>query len=137
MYIREITVPAVVENLEAVTAFVDGCLEELACPPRAQMQIDIAVDELFSNIASYAYPGRTGEVTVRLEIEAEPAAVILTFIDTGIPYDPLSREDPDTTLSAENRPIGGLGIYMVKKSMDSVSYSFQDEKNILKIVKRI
>ena len=137
MFKREITVPAAIENLEAVPAFVDGCLEELSCSPRSQMQIAIAVDELFSNIAYYAYPEKTGEVTVRLEAEAEPTAVALTFIDTGIAYDPLSKKDPDLTLSAQERQIGGLGIYMVKKTMDSVSYSFQDGKNILKIVKRI
>lgn len=132
---RERTVPAEVGQLELVTAFVDGCLEELACPPRAQMQIHIAIDELFSNIAYYAYPQGCGTVTV--QVETEPDAVVLTFLDGGIPYDPLSRADPDTTLCAEDRPIGGLGIYMVKKIMDGVSYSFQDGKNILRIVKKI
>ena len=137
MIIREITVPAAVENLEAVTAFVDGCLEEVGCPPRAQMQIDIAVDEVFSNIAYYAYQPGTGIVTVQLEVTGAPVSVILTFIDSGTPYDPLSREDPDITLSAKDRQIGGLGIYMVKKSMDHVSYAYQDGKNVLKIEKRI
>lgn len=137
MIIREITVPAAVENLEAVTAFVDGCLEEVSCPPRAQMQIDIAVDEVFSNIAYYAYQPGTGIVTVQLEVTGAPVSVILTFIDSGTPYDPLSREDPDITLSAKDRQIGGLGIYMVKKSMDHVSYAYQDGKNVLKIEKRI
>ena len=137
MIIREITVPAAVENLEAVTAFVDGCLEEVSCPPRAQMQIDIAVDEVFSNIAYYAYQPGTGIVTVQLEVTEAPVSVILTFIDSGTPYDPLSHEDPDITLSAKDRQIGGLGIYMVKKSMDHVSYAYQDGKNVLKIEKRI
>lgn len=137
MIMREITVPAAVENLEAVTAFVDECLEEVGCPPRAQMQIDIAVDEVFSNIAYYAYQPGTGIVTVQLEVTEEPASVILTFLDSGTPYDPLSREDPDLTQSAEERQIGGLGIYMVKKTMDHVSYAYQDGKNVLKIEKRI
>lgn len=134
---REITVAATVENLEAVATFVDACLEEVGCSPRAQIQIDVAVDELFSNIAYYAYPQRTGEVTLRLEATEEPPCAILTFIDSGVPYDPLSRADPDTTLSAEERQIGGLGIYMVKKSMDAVSYAYEDGKNILKITKRL
>ena len=137
MFKREMTVNAAVENLESVTAFVDGCLEELSCPLRAQMQIDIAVDEVFSNIAYYAYPTDAGAVTVQVEAAAEPAAVILTFIDGGTPYDPLSHEDPDMTLPAEDRPIGGLGIYMVRKIMDRVSYSWESGKNILKIEKRI
>lgn len=132
---REITVAAAVENQEAVTAFVDGCLEELNCSPRSQMQLDIAVDELFSNIAYYAYPGRTGEVTVR--VEAEPETAVLTFIDAGIPYNPLSKEDPDITLSAQERQIGGLGIYMVKKSMDAMAYAYEDGKNILTIKKKL
>ena len=134
---QEITVMAAVENLETVTAFVDGLLEQFGCPLRAQMQLDIAVDELFSNIAYYAYKPGTGSVTVQVEITEEPAAAILTFIDGGTPYDPLSHADPDTTLSAEERQLGGLGIFMVKKSMDEVTYQYMDGKNILKIKKNL
>ena len=135
MFTKEITVMADVKNLEAVTAFVDEGLEQFDCSPRIQMQLDIAVDELFSNIAYYAYQPGTGTVTVRLEITEEPASVMLTFIDGGIPYNPLSHADPDTTLSAQERQIGGLGIYMVKKSMDEVSYQYTDGKNVLSIRK--
>ena len=135
MFQREIAVMADVKNLEAVTAFVDECLEQFDCSPRAQMQLDIAVDELFSNIAYYAYQPGTGEATVRLEISEKPAWVTLTFIDGGVPYDPLSHADPDITLSAQARQIGGLGIFMVKKSMDEVSYQYTDGKNVLKIRK--
>ena len=137
MFTKEITVAADVNNLETITAFVDECLEQIDCPLRIQTQLDIAVDELFSNIAYYAYQPGTGEATVRLEITEEPASVILTFIDGGTPYDPLSHADPDTTLSAEQRQIGGLGIYMVKKSMDEVSYQYMDGKNVLKIRKNL
>lgn len=137
MFTKEITVAADVKNLETVTAFVDECLEQIDCPLRIQTQLDIAVDELFSNIAYYAYQPGTGTVTVRLEITEEPASVMLTFIDGGIPYDPLSHADPDTTLSAQERQIGGLGIFMVKKSMDAVSYQYTDGKNVLKIKKNL
>ena len=137
MFEREITVAAAVENLEAVTTFVDQCLEEVGCSMRLQMQIDVAVDELFSNIAYYAYPPGTGTVTLRVKIEGEPPCASLTFIDGGVPYDPLSRPDPDTTLSAEERQIGGLGIYMVKRSMDEVSYAYEDGKNVLRIRKKL
>ena len=137
MFEREITVAAAVENLEAVTTFVDRCLEENGCSMRSQMQIDVAVDELFSNIAYYAYPPGTGTVTLRVKIEGEPPCASLTFIDGGVPYDPLSRADPDITLSAEERQIGGLGIYMVKKSMDEVSYAYEDGKNVLRIRKKL
>ena len=104
---------------------------------KAQMQIDIAIDELFSNIAYYAYNPDVGPATVRVEVVEDPMAVVITFIDKGVPYDPLAREDPDTTLSAEERDLGGIGIYMVKKSMDEVTYEYKDGQNILKIKKNI
>ena len=134
---KELTIAATVENIEAVTDFVNQQLEELACPMKAQMQIDIAIDELFSNIAFYAYNPDVGPATVRVEVVEDPMAVVITFIDNGVPYDPLAREDPDTTLSAEERDLGGLGIYMVKKSMDEVTYEYKDGQNILKIKKNI
>ena len=104
---------------------------------KAQMQIDIAIDELFSNIARYAYNPDVGPATVRVEVQENPMAVVITFIDKGVPYDPLKKEDPDVTLSAEERDIGGLGIYMVKKSMDEVLYEYRDGQNILKIKKKL
>lgn len=134
---NELTVNAVVENIEKVTAFVDEQLEELGCPMKAQMQIDIAIDELFGNIAHYAYNPDIGPATVRVEVVEEPLSVVITFIDNGMPYDPLTKEDPDITLSAEERDIGGLGIYMVKKTMDDIVYEYKDGQNILKIRKNI
>ena len=133
----ELTVAATVENIETVTDFVNEQLEAMACPMKAQMQIDIAIDELFGNIAHYAYNPEIGQATVRVEVAEDPLAVVITFIDNGTPYDPLKKDDPDVTLSAEERDIGGLGIYMVKKSMDEISYEYQDGKNILKIKKNI
>ena len=132
---KELTVAATVENIETVTNFVNEQLEALDCPMKAQMQIDIAIDELFSNIAHYAYNPEVGDATVRVEVIEDPLAVVITFIDNGVPYDPLAKEDPDTTLSAEERKIGGLGIYMVKKSMDDIIYEYKDGQNILKIKK--
>ena len=134
---KEMTIPATVENIEKVTAFVDGQLEQIDCPPKAQMQIDIAIDELFGNIAQYAYNPETGPATVRVEVTEAPISVIITFIDRGIPYDPLKKNDPDTTLSAEERAIGGLGIFLVKKTMDEISYEYRDGQNILRIRKDI
>jgi len=134
---RELTIDAKIDNLERVLGFVDGLLEEADCPMKTQMQIDVAVEELFVNIASYAYTPGEGSATIRVELEREPGAVQITFIDSGVPYDPLAKADPDVTLSAEERGIGGLGIYMVKKSMDEMVYAYQDGKNILSIKKRI
>ncbi|MBQ3014411.1 MAG: ATP-binding protein [Clostridia bacterium] len=134
---KELTLAATVENIETVTEFVNAQLEMLDCPIKAQMQIDIAIDELFGNIAHYAYTPEVGNATVRVEVSDEPLAVIITFIDNGIPYDPLAKDDPDITLSAEKREIGGLGIYMVKKSMDEITYEYKDGQNILTIKKNI
>ena len=134
---KELTVEAKIENIEAVTDFVNEQLEALDCPMKAQMQIDIAIDELFGNIAHYAYNPEIGKATVRVEVIEDPLAVTITFIDNGLPYDPLKNKDPDITLSAEERQIGGLGIYMVKKSMDDITYEYKDGHNILKIKKHI
>ena len=124
------------ERLDEVLAFLDGILEEVNCPARIQMQIDVAVEELYVNIARYAYAPKAGPATVRVEV-GEDRVLSVTFIDGGMPYDPLAKPDPDVTLSAEERPIGGLGIYMVKKSMDKVDYRHQDGKNILTIRKKL
>lgn len=134
---KELNISATVENIPVVTAFVDEQLEALNCPLKAQMQIDIVIDELFGNIAQYAYNPDIGSATVRVEVSEDPLAVIITFIDGGIPYDPLKADDPDITLSAEDRPLGGLGIYMVKKSMDAIIYEHRDGKNILSIKKTL
>ena len=134
---KELTIAATVENIEVVTDFVNQQLELLECPMKAQMQIDIAIDELFSNIAHYSYNPEVGQATVRVEVVKNPLAVTITFIDNGIPYDPLAKEDPDLTLSAEERQIGGLGIYMVKKSMDEITYEYKDGQNILAIKKNL
>ena len=130
---KELTLEATVANIEPVTEFVNGELEALDCPLRAQMHID----ELFSNIAFYAYDPETGPATVRVEVEEEPLSVIITFIDHGKPYDPLAREDPDITLQAESREVGGLGVFLVKKTMDEVSYEYRDGQNVLRIKKRM
>ena len=134
---KELNIAAIVENIETVTDFVNEQLESLDCPMKAQMQIDIAIDELFGNIAHYAYNPEIGKATVRVEVIEDPLAVTITFIDNGVPYDPLAKADPDTTLSAEERDIGGLGIYMVKKSMDEIAYEYKDGQNILKIKKKL
>ena len=133
----ELTIAATVENIEVVTDFVNQQLEELDCPMKAQMQIDIAIDELFSNISHYAYNPDVGQATVRVEVVEDPLAVIITFIDNGKPYDPLAEADPDITLSIDERQIGGLGIYMVKKSMDDIAYEYKDGQNILRIKKKL
>ena len=134
---KELTIAATVENIETVTDFVNEQLEALDCPIKAQMQIAIAIDELFGNIAHYAYNPEIGQATVRVEVVEDPLSVVITFIDNGVPYDPLAKADPDTTLRAEERDIGGLGIYMVKKTMDDITYKYKDGQNIFAIKKSL
>lgn len=132
---KELTLEALVSNIDKVTDFINRELKEYSCPERARKQIDIAIDELFGNIARYAYNPEVGAATVIIEVVENPLSVELTFMDDGKAYNPLERADPDTKLSAEDRPVGGLGIYMVKKSMDELVYEYKDGKNILKIRK--
>ena len=129
---KELTIDATIENIAAVTAFIDEQLEQRDCPMKTKRQIHVAIDELFGNIAYYAYNPEIGIVTVRVEVTDNPLAVVITFIDNGIPYDPLAKADPDITLSMEERGVGGLGIYMVKKTMDDISYEYRDGQNILR-----
>ena len=136
-----LTIEANTDNLDKVLSFVDQRLEELGCSMKVQMQIDLAIEEVYVNVAQYAYQHlppeerRKGMVSICVEDLDDPKRVEVTFADEGIPFDPLAKEDPDVTLNADSRPIGGLGIFMVKKSMDSVEYEYKDGKNILKFRK--
>ena len=135
MTMAELRIKAKVENLNDVMAFVDAELEKLDCPMRAQMQIDVAVEELFVNIAHYAYA--PGEGDAQITVQAADGMVEIEFRDSGVPYDPLAKADPDVSLSAEERQIGGLGIFMVKKTMDDMVYHYMDGQNVLKIRKKL
>lgn len=134
---KELTLDAVVENIDKVTDFVNNELDAYDCLMKARMQINVAIDELFGNIAHYAYEKGTGKATVRIEVEEEPLMVSITFIDSGKPFNPLDRPEPDTTLSAQKRAIGGLGIFLVKKTMDKVEYLYQNGQNMLTIKKKL
>ena len=134
---KELTVQATLENIPLVTAAMDEFLEALECPLKAQMQLDVAVDELFGNIAQYAYPDGTGSVTVRFDHDEAARMVSVTFVDSGVPFDPLKQRDPDVSLSIDDRKEGGLGIFMVKKTMDHMVYRHEDGCNLLTIYKRI
>lgn len=132
---KEMTLPAKTENLQAVIDFVTGEMDSSDCPLKARMQIELAVEEIFVNIAHYAYRPEVGEATVRCAVDKEPPQVVIQFLDRGKPYNPLAKKDADTSLPAEEREIGGLGILLVKKSMDSIDYEYRDGKNILTIKK--
>lgn len=134
---KMLTVEAAIENIEPVTEFVTKELENLNCPMKAQTQIAVAIDELFGNIARYAYSPDVGKATVCLEVEEDPLAVVITFIDNGKPFNPLEQADPDIHQAAQERKEGGLGIFLVKKTMTMVDYTYQDGKNIMTIKKNI
>lgn len=126
---------ALIENITPVTDFVNAELEEAGCGIRTQRMIDVAVDELFSNIARYAYAPQTGMVTVRVQVQEAPQRVEVSFVDAGTPYNPLTHEDPVSGLTCKERKEGGLGIFIVKKSMDDFRYEYADGYNVTTIVK--
>ena len=131
---KRMIIKAESDNLSDVISFIEDILERSPCPIKAKMQIDLAVEEIFVNVASYAYVPNTGDVEVTVRTGHD--FVSITFTDCGIPYDPLSKEDPDITLSAEERTVGGLGIFLTKKLMDDVSYEYTDGKNRLTLIKK-
>ncbi|MDR1205278.1 MAG: ATP-binding protein [Peptococcaceae bacterium] len=134
----ETVVAAADGSLEAVQTFVDEYMERLNPSGQARMHVALAVEEIFVNIAHYAYaPGEAGAATVRCEADAGTGRLTVVFTDGGAPYDPLAKADPDVTLPLEERPIGGLGIFITKRLMDAVDYRFENGKNVLTIVKNV
>ena len=132
---KKLNIEAKTENLDQVLAFVEEQLDELDCPPAKSIQISVAIEEVFVNISNYAYSPSVGQAEIFFDHTDDSKEMIMTFTDSGVPFNPLEREDPDVTLPAEQRQIGGLGIFMVKKSMDDVKYEYKDGKNILTIRK--
>ena len=126
--------PADINELAAVTVFLEEELDKAETSPKLMVTFAVALEELFVNVAHYAYPDSKG--TVKIGIDTSGDRIVLQLTDSGIPFDPVSKPDPDITESAEERKIGGLGIYMVKKSMDSMTYEYKDNQNILTISKR-
>lgn len=128
---KQIEMAATLANLEPVLGVIETFLTEARCPIKEQMQIAVAAEEIYVNIARYAYAPQTGNMTLRLQLVDNPTAAILSFYDTGRPYNPLARKDPDVESSIDDRPIGGLGIYMVKQTMDEVTYQYVQQQNVL------
>jgi serine/threonine-protein kinase RsbW len=129
--------PAKTEELDRVISFIEEELEANEGSMKVKLLIAVAVEEIFVNIAHYAYTPGEGTAEIQVSFFGQPKSVLISFIDSGIPYNPLIKADPDITLSVEDRKIGGLGIYMVKKSMDQVLYEYKEGKNRLTIIKKI
>lgn len=132
---KRIRVPALVESVNTITEFAETEMEIHECPMKVIIQMNIAIDEIVSNVVNYAYEDGDGDVSISIGFTDSPRSVRMTFRDKGIPYNPLEKADPDTTLSVEERDIGGLGIFIVKKNMDSMEYRYEDGENVLTISK--
>ncbi len=134
---HELRIIASTEHLSQVTDFIEQHLDQVNCPPKIRMQVLMAVEEIYVNIAHYAYGSGQGDAILRTVLTSDPDAITITFADNGKPYNPLQQKDPDLTLPASRRPIGGLGIFLTKKFMDQLSYSYQDGQNIFTMTKRL
>ena len=133
----EQTFPAKVDALSDVLGFVDQTLERYACPMKTQTAICVAIEEVFVNVAHYAYGEGEGDMTLRISFDEQTRVITFRMTDKGTPFDPLKKPDPDITLSAEEREIGGLGIFITKKTMDTVAYAYENGENALTMIKKI
>lgn len=134
---KQITMEAEVQNIQKIIDFIDNALDEWGATVKTKYQIDVAADEILVNISHYAYAPNVGEVTVQLDLDEATRMLSIVFTDAGMPFDPLQKPDPDVTLPKEQRQIGGLGIFIVKKIMDAVDYRREGGRNILTLHKQI
>ena len=135
---RELKIEATIENLSKVFTFLQESLEQCDAPPKVKRQIKLCVEEIYMNITHYAYNPDTGTAKIGVELkdsDKDQERIVISFVDEGKPYDPLAKQDPDLNLSLDDRPIGGLGIYLVKTTMDNVAYEHKDGQNVLTIEK--
>ena len=133
----EQTLPARIEALSDVLGFVDQTLEGYECPMKIQTAVCVAIEEVFVNVAHYAYGEGEGDMTLGIGFDEESRNITFRMTDKGTPFDPLKKPDPDITLSAEDREIGGLGIFITKKTMDSLTYAYENGENILTMIKKV
>ena len=131
------TFPAKTESLSDVLGFAEETLESFQCPLKIQTAICVAIEEVFVNVAHYAYGETEGDVKFDITFDKDTRTATFRMADKGVPFDPLKKPEPDITLSAEEREIGGLGIFITKKTMDLVTYAYENEENILTMIKKI
>ena len=132
--IKKFNFKAKIQNVEAATDAVCSFLKEAAIKSIDRKKVSIAIDEIFSNISYYAFPDKTGDVSLICDWNKDSEDFTLTFIDKGVPFNPLAKADPNTKLSAEEREIGGLGIFVVRKFAKDMSYEYLKKSNILNVV---
>lgn len=131
------TFPAKTEALSDVLGFVEQMLDSFECPIKIQVALCVAIEEVFVNVAHYAYGEGEGNMSLGIGFDEESRAITFRMTDKGIPFDPLKKPDPDISLSADKREIGGLGIFITKKTMDSLTYTYENDENILTMIKKI
>ena len=131
------TFPAKTEALSDVLGFVEQMLDSFECPIKIQVALCVAIEEVFVNVAHYAYGESEGNMSLGIGFDEESRAITFRMTDKGIPFDPLKKPDPDISLSADEREIGGLGIFITKKTMDSLTYTYENNENILTMIKKI
>ena len=132
---KKLEIESTIDYFSTIMKAINSELDTLCCSDHTRSQIKLAIDEIYGNICFYAYDSKAGPVTVCVESEKEPPAIIISFMDKGKPYNPLEAEEPDLELSGEDRPIGGLGLFLVQSTMDELSYEYKDEQNILTLKK--
>ena len=136
MMTRRLVLPNDIETIPQLTEFIDSVAEEVGLEMSLTMSLNLALEEAVVNVMEYAYPeGQKGNVEI--EVTADQEWMTFVIMDTGIAFDPTMKEDADTTLSAEERPIGGLGIFLVRQLMDVIDYKRQDNKNVLTLQKKL
>lgn len=133
----QIVVLAKKGNLQEILNFIGNKLKSVEYNTTARLHLELSVEEAYVNIANYAYGSESGKVLIRCRVDENPLHVTVQFIDCGIPFNPLEKEDPDTSLEIEGKKIGGMGILLIKKYADQVDYEYRDKKNILTIKKRL
>ena len=131
------TFPAKQDALSDVLGFVEQMLDSFECPIKIQVALCVAIEEVFVNVAHYAYGEGEGNMSLGIGFDEESRAITFRMTDKGIPFDPLKKPDPDISLSADEREIGGLGIFITKKTMDSLTYTYENNENILTMIKKI
>ena len=131
------TFPAKTEALSDVLGFVEQMLDSFECPIKIQVALCVAIEEVFVNVAHYAYGEGEGNMSLGIDFDEERRAITFRMTDKGVPFDPLKKPDPDISLSADEREIGGLGIFITKKTMDSLTYTYENNENILTMIKKI
>ena len=133
----DIEISALIENWNIVYDFLNDCMDKFRLEGKLRTEVLLSCEEIYVNVAHYAYSGRTGSVSIKIEYKNEQKKLKIEFTDSGIPFDPTKLKEPNIGDPIEKRKIGGLGVFMVKKMMDSVEYRYEFGQNNLTLTKHV